>query len=133
MQSICDGLRDLQVADGRIHAEAFGAPRLTRRQDAAALRAPARTVATDPTRVAFVRSAKEAMDAQSRDIARPGRIARRRSAVVAEAAGPAPHKDTAGAVAYDSSPAFDVFEGQALICCAKPAATAEGETLQLGI
>jgi uncharacterized protein len=133
MQSIYDGLRDLQVADGRIHAEALGAPGLRRRQDAAALRAPARTVATDPTRVAFVRSAKEAMDAQSRDIARPGRIARRRSAVVAEAAGPAPHKDTAGAVAYDSSPAFDVFEGQALICCAKPAATAEGETLQLGI
>ena len=60
MQSIYDGLRDLQVADGRIHAEAFGAPGLTRRQDAAALRAPARTVATDPTRVAFVRSAKEA-------------------------------------------------------------------------
>ena len=60
MQSIYDGLRDLQVADGRIHAEAFGAPGLTRRQDASALRAPARTVATDPTRVAFVRSAKEA-------------------------------------------------------------------------
>jgi ferredoxin-NADP reductase len=60
MQSIYDGLRDLQVADGRIHAEAFGAPGLTRRQDAAALRDPARTVATDPTRVAFVRSAKEA-------------------------------------------------------------------------
>jgi uncharacterized protein len=133
MQSIYDGLRDLQVADGRIHAEAFGAPGLTRRQDAAALRAPARTVATDPTRVAFVRSAKEAMDAQSRDIARPGRIARRRSAVVAEAAGPAPHKDTAGAVAYDSSPAFGVSEGQALICCAKPAGTAEGETLQLDL
>ena len=47
----------------------FGAPRLTRRQDAAALRAPARTVATDPTRVAFVRSAKEAMDAQLLDLA----------------------------------------------------------------
>jgi ferredoxin-NADP reductase len=92
MQSIYDGLRDLQVADGRIHAEAFGAPGLTRRQDASALRAPARTVATDPTRVAFVRSAKEAMDAQSRDIARPGRIARRRSAVVAEAAGRVPQR-----------------------------------------
>jgi ferredoxin-NADP reductase len=59
MQSVYDGLRDLQVADSRIHAEAFGPSGLTRRQDAT-LHAPARMVATDPTRVAFVRSAKEA-------------------------------------------------------------------------
>ena len=35
MQSIHDGLRDLNVADTRIHAEAFGPASFLRRPDAA--------------------------------------------------------------------------------------------------
>jgi uncharacterized protein len=135
MQSVYDGLRDLQVADSRLHAEAFGPSGLTRRQDAT-LQAPARMVATDPTRVAFVRSAKEArwtpqagtlLDlAESRGLA-PAFSCRRGSCGTCSA------KILQGAVAYDSPPAFGVSEGQALICCAKPAGTAEGETLQLDL
>jgi uncharacterized protein len=136
MQSVYDGLRDLQVADGRIHAEAFGPSGLTRRQNAGALRPPARTVATDPTRVAFVRSAKEArwtpqagtlLDlAESRGLA-PAFSCRRGTCGTCAA------KILQGAVAYDSPPAFDVSEGQALICCAKPAETAADETVQLDL
>jgi ferredoxin-NADP reductase/predicted pyridoxine 5'-phosphate oxidase superfamily flavin-nucleotide-binding protein len=135
MQSVYDGLRDLQVGDGRIHAEAFGPSGLTRRQDAT-LQAPARRVATDPTTVAFVRSAKEArwtpqagtlLDlAESRGLA-PAFSCRRGSCGTCSA------KILQGAVAYDSPPAFGVSEGQALICCATPAGTAEGETLQLDL
>jgi ferredoxin-NADP reductase/predicted pyridoxine 5'-phosphate oxidase superfamily flavin-nucleotide-binding protein len=135
MQSVYDGLRDLQVGDGRIHAEAFGPSGLTRRQDAT-LQAPARRVATDPTRVAFVRSAKEArwtpqagtlLDlAELRGLA-PAFSCRRGSCGTCSA------KILQGAVAYDSPPAFGVSEGQALICCATPAGTAEGETLQLDL
>jgi uncharacterized protein len=133
MQSIYDGLRDLQVGDGRIHAEAFGPSGLTRRQDAA-LRPPAWTVAIGPTKVAFMKSAKEArwtpqagtlLDlAESRGLA-PVFSCRRGSC------GSCATKILQGAVAYDSPPAFGVAEGEALICCAKPAETAGGETLQL--
>jgi uncharacterized protein len=133
MQSIYDGLRDLQVGDGRIHAEAFGPSGLTRRQDAA-LRPPAWTVAIGPTKVAFMKSAKEArwtpqagtlLDlAESRGLA-PVFSCRRGSC------GSCATKILQGAVAYDGPPAFGVAEGEALICCAKPAETAGGETLQL--
>jgi ferredoxin-NADP reductase/predicted pyridoxine 5'-phosphate oxidase superfamily flavin-nucleotide-binding protein len=136
MQSVYDGLRDLQVADSRIHAEAFGPSGLTRRHDAGALRAPAQTVATNPTRVAFVRSAKEArwtsqagtlLDlAESRGLA-PAFSCRRGSCGTCAA------RILQGAVAYGSPPAFDVSEGLALICCAKPAETAENQTLQLDV
>ena len=94
MQSVYDGLRDLQVADSRIHAEAFGPSGLTRRQDAT-LQAPARMVATDPTRVAFVRSARK-RDGRPKQghcstwLSREGW--RRRSAVVAEAAERVPQR-----------------------------------------
>jgi uncharacterized protein len=135
MQSVYDDLRDLHVADGRIHAEAFGPSGLTRRQDAT-LQVPAMVVATNPTRVAFVRSAKEArwtpqggtlLDlAESRGLA-PAFSCRRGSCGTCSA------KILQGAVAYDSPPAFSVSEGQALICCAKPAGTAEDETLQLDL
>jgi hypothetical protein len=136
MQSVYDGLRDLQVGDGRIHAETFGPSGLARRQDEGAPRAPARTVATDPSRVVFVRSAKEArwtpragtlLDlAESRGLT-PAFSCRRGSC------GSCAAKILQGAVAYDSPPTFDVSQGQALICCAKPAETADNEALQLDL
>jgi ferredoxin len=111
MQSVYDGLRDLQVADGRIHAETFGPSGLAKKQDAGPQRAPARTVATDPSRVAFVGSAKEArwtpqagtlLDlVESRGLA-PALSCRRGSC------GTCATKMLQGALAYDSPPAFDV-------------------------
>jgi uncharacterized protein len=136
MQSVYNGLRDLQVADGRIHAESFGPSGLARREDVAVPPVQARTVATGPARVAFVRSAKEArwtpqggtlLDlAESRGLA-PAFSCRGGSCGTCAAT------ILQGAVAYDSPPSFDVSEGQALICCAKPAVTLKDETLQLDL
>ncbi|WP_186065601.1 pyridoxamine 5'-phosphate oxidase family protein [Burkholderia gladioli] len=129
MQSMYDALRDLNVADARIHAEAFGPSGLQRRRDAAAAAAPAREPATEPTPVAFVKSGKEARWqpdggsllelAEARGLApeygcRSGSCGSCRARVVE------------GAVAYPSAPEFEVAEGEALICCAVPASPASG-------
>lgn len=59
-QSLYDGLRALNIADGRIHAEAFGPSTLKRRPDAGALIEPSAPAATAPVQVIFTKSAKEA-------------------------------------------------------------------------
>lgn len=60
-QALYDGLRTMNIADARIHAEAFGPSSLVRRPDAGApARAPARPASTRPVPVAFTASAKEA-------------------------------------------------------------------------
>ncbi|WP_070107467.1 2Fe-2S iron-sulfur cluster-binding protein [Burkholderia plantarii] len=130
MQSMYDGLRDLNVADDRIHAEAFGPSGLRRRQPApAAGAAPARVPADRPTPVAFVKSGKEARWqpgggsllelAEARGLTpeygcRGGSCGSCRARVVE------------GAVAYAEPPGFPVPDGEALICCAVPASPASG-------
>jgi hypothetical protein len=127
MQAIYDGLRGLNVADGRIHAEAFGPASLKRKVDeAAGLKLP--PAATGPVPVAFATSGKEA-----RWTPEAGTLLE-----LAEARGLSPEfscrggscgtcktRIVAGAVTYPAQPAFAVAEDEALICCAVPAA-AEG-------
>ncbi|SAL42107.1 pyridoxamine 5'-phosphate oxidase-like FMN-binding protein [Caballeronia turbans] len=128
MRSIYDGLRDLNVADARIHVEAFGPSGVKRRTDATlsvSLRAPA----DKPTPVAFVRTGKEARWqpdsgsllelAEARGLApdygcRSGSCGSCRTRIVE------------GAVAYTASPEFKVPEDEALICCAVPAHPSSG-------
>lgn len=123
MQAIYDGLRGLNVADGRIHAEAFGPASLKRKADQAAGSTLA-PVARSPVPVAFATSGKEA-----RWTPDAGTLLE-----LAEARGLAPEfscrggscgtcktKIIAGAVTYPSQPAFAVADGEALICCAVPA------------
>lgn len=126
MQQTYDGLRALQVPDARIHAEAFG-PSALRRTGAAEGRAmpPA---ATQPVRIVFAASGKEAGW-------KPGDGS---LLEVAEARGLAPAfgcrggscgscrtRVLAGAVTYAEPPAFAVPAGEALLCCAVPAESAQ--------
>ena len=127
MQSLYDGLRDLNIADSRIHAEAFGPASMRRRVDAVA--APAAKPSAAPVPVAFAASAKEAHWA-------PGSGS---LLDLAEARGLSPEfscrggscgtcrtRIIAGAVAYETPPSASVGADEALICCAMPADTASG-------
>jgi ferredoxin-NADP reductase/predicted pyridoxine 5'-phosphate oxidase superfamily flavin-nucleotide-binding protein len=124
MQTLYDGLRDLNVADARIHAEAFGPASMTRRPDVAANPAAVRRPAEAAVPIAFAKSAK-----QTRWRPGDGTLLE-----LAEARGLTPEfscrsgscgtckvKVLAGRVAYPKAPAFDVADDEALLCCAVPA------------
>lgn len=124
MQSMYDGLRDLNVADHRIHAEAFGPSGLQRRKDSVAASGPVRVAADQPVPIAFVKSGKEARwNPESGSLLE-----------LAEARGLNPEfgcrggscgtcrtRIVEGAVAYTVTPEFTVADDEALICCAVPA------------
>ena len=125
MQGLYDQLRDLQVADERIHAEAFGPARLLRRLDGGATPEPLAPVATLPVQVVFARSGKQARWtpesgsllelAESSGLTpefscRGGSCGTCRTAVVE------------GAVTYAAAPDAPHSPGEALICCAVPVA-----------
>ncbi|WP_321845791.1 2Fe-2S iron-sulfur cluster-binding protein [Paraburkholderia bannensis] len=133
MQSIYDGLRGLNVADSRIHAEAFGPAALKRQPDAAAQPSmPPRAAATIDVPVRFARSSKDAQWTPQTS----GTLLE-----LAEANGLAPEfscrggscgtcrtRILEGAVAYPGQPpAAAVSENEALICCAVPAAPDDGD------
>ncbi len=134
MQLVHDGLRGLNIGEGRIHAEAFGPSALKRGQDrGAAGEKPAHPAATQPAKVVFTRSAKEARWkpgggtllelAEERGLSPPyscraGNCGECRSRVVK------------GNVNYLFEPSYRVQEKEALICCSVPA---EGEDLRLDI
>ncbi len=59
-QALYDGLRDLNVADDRIHAETFGPSSLVRSIPADAGAAALPPASTEPVPVAFLNSSKEA-------------------------------------------------------------------------
>ncbi|MBR0647225.1 2Fe-2S iron-sulfur cluster-binding protein [Plastoroseomonas hellenica] len=129
MQSLYDDLRGMDVADARIHAEAFGPSSLKRRADAgeeAALKVPA----SASVHVLFTESGKEARWepgtgtllelAEARGLSpdyncRSGSCGTCRTPILE------------GAVTYRSKPSFPVAEGEALICSAIPAEDAAGK------
>ncbi|MEM5342168.1 pyridoxamine 5'-phosphate oxidase family protein [Paraburkholderia azotifigens] len=124
MQSVYDDLRALNVADGRIHAEAFGPASLKRHGDVVEDVAPARIPSDTATPVMFVKSGKEA-----RWVPDGGSLLD-----LAEARGLSPESGcrggtcgtcrthvVEGAVAYVTPPDFKVADDEALICCAVPA------------
>jgi len=138
MQSIYDGLRELNIADARIHAESFGPAGLQRKRDARSetmpATAPERAPAQSPVPVAFVKSGKEA-----RWEPQDGSLLK-----LAEARGLAPEfgcrggscgtcrtRIVEGAVAYPVAPSFAVPDDEALICCAVPAESQDGDNPRL--
>ncbi len=134
MQSLYDGLRALNIADARIHAETFGLSSLTRSADAG-LSASAKPPSSGPVRVIFAASAKEARW-------QPGEGT---LLDLAEARGLSPEygcrngscgscstRVLEGEVAYPQQPSFEVRQGEALICCAVPAEN-DGIALQLAV
>ncbi|MDR5748017.1 pyridoxamine 5'-phosphate oxidase family protein [Caballeronia sp. LZ029] len=135
MQSIYDGLRALNVSDGRIHAEAFGPSALKRTADRGADVKPMRPAATEPMKIEFLKSGTSAQW-------KPGSGT---LLELAEASGLSPEfncrggtcgtcrtRIAQGAVSYESEPAFHVGDDEALICCAVPAAD-EGGKLELDL
>ncbi|MEO1459396.1 MAG: pyridoxamine 5'-phosphate oxidase family protein [Pseudomonadota bacterium] len=122
VQGLYDGLRDMGVRDARIFAEAFGPSSLTRRPDGSAPAAAAEAEA--PTEVVFAKSGKTATW-------QPGGGS---LLELAESAGLAPEfgcrsgscgtcaVKAEGALAYRGSPNAPTGAGEALICCAVPAA-----------
>lgn len=134
MQSLYDGLRGLNIADGRIHAEAFGPASLARTPDKVKAVEPLASASAIPVAVQFVQSAKEARW-------NPGSGG---LLELAEARGLSPEfscrlgtcgscrtKVVSGSVTYAKRPSAPIAEGEALICCAVPA---EGtDVLQLDL
>ncbi|MGQ3056057.1 MAG: pyridoxamine 5'-phosphate oxidase family protein [Nevskia sp.] len=129
MQACYDGLTGLNIADARIHAEAFGPASLQRRADPALPVAPAVAAARAPMAVTFLRSGKEARWmpdsgsllelAEARGIDAP-------FSCRAGSCGSCATRIVSGQVALTRTPGFAVPPGQALICCSVPAATADG-------
>ncbi len=125
MQALYDGLRGYNIADNRIHAEAFGPSSLVRTSDATTSPAPARRPeATRPVQVAFTTALKEA-----RWMPESGTLLE-----LAESRGLSPEfscragtcgtcrtKLLAGAVTYRKEPTASVGADEVLICCAVPA------------
>lgn len=136
MQASYDGLRGLNIADDRIHAEAFGPAALKRTASAAAAVPAGPPPATEPVAVTFMASGKEA-----RWTPDSGTLLELAEARGVEApfscregsCGSCATRLVKGAVAYTRTPSFDVPDGQALICCAVPAAAGgeEANRLQL--
>ncbi len=124
-QGLYDGLRAYNIADHRIHAEAFGPSSLRRTTDSAAPLAPPRPPpSATPVPVTFITSLKE-----SRWTPESGTLLD-----LAEARGLTPEfscreghcgtcrtKLLKGAVTYVKEPAAVVAADEVLICCAVPA------------
>ena len=134
MQALYDGLRGLNVADARIHAEAFGPASLRRVPDAVQQAAPATEPAMEAVPVGFSATGEEAVWTPG-----SGTLLE-----LAEAKGLNPDfscrngscgscktRIVEGAVAYASPPTAQVAQDECLICCAVPAARKDGEENRL--
>ncbi len=135
MQVVYDGLRELGVRDQRIHAEAFGPAALTRRPDAAATPAPAPLPPAREASVVFARTGEASVwkpehgslleFAEGKGLTPP-------SSCRAGSCGSCATRLQSGRVSYARPPAWQVAEGEVLLCCAVPAA-GEGEELLLDL
>ena len=132
-QAIYDGLRDLNVADARIHAEAFGPSTLTRRTDGQSVTLVQPPAASEPVPVYFTESAKEARwtpDAGSLLELAESRGLTPEFSCRGGSCGTCKTRLLSGQVHYPNPPAELPDDGGVLICCAVPAA---GEPLQLDL
>ncbi|KJV50061.1 FAD-binding oxidoreductase [Pantoea sp. BL1] len=123
-QAIYDGLRSYNIADQRIHAEAFGPSSLQRHKDEAEPELALPAVATHDVPIKFMTSLKEA-----RWTPQSGSLLE-----LAEARGLSPEYSCReghcgscktrllrGAVTYTTLPSASVAKDEVLICCAVPA------------
>ena len=132
-QAIYDGLRDLNVADPRIHAEAFGPSTLKRRTDGQAATLVQPPAATEPVPVYFTASSKEARwapDSGSLLELAESRGLTPEFSCRGGSCGTCKTRLVSGQVHYPNPPAELPQDGGVLICCAVPAA---GEPLQLDL
>ncbi|WAC45743.1 pyridoxamine 5'-phosphate oxidase family protein [Pseudomonas sp. SL4(2022)] len=128
-QDLYDGLRELNISDSRLHAETFGPSSLKRHPDKAGPTQDWPPAASIPVPVLFEHSAKEA-----RWLPGSGSLLE-----LAESRGLTPEfscrggtcgicstRIVSGQVTYPQPPANLPVEGEALICCAVPAAGKDG-------
>jgi uncharacterized protein len=124
MQSLYEQLRDMMIADSRIHAEGFGPSALIRRPDASVEAKARPEPATKPVPVAFMRSGKEARwrpgSGSLLDLAEARGLTPDYSCR-AGSCGTCRARILEGAVAYLTPTAMAVGDDEALICCAVPA------------
>ena len=128
-QAIYDGLRDLNVADARIHAEAFGPSTLQRRTDGQADTFVQPPAATEPVPVYFTTSSKEARwtpDSGSLLELAESRGLTPEFSCRGGSCGTCKTRLVSGRVHYPNPPA-ELPEGDGvLICCAVPAQGEDG-------
>lgn len=135
MQGIYDGLRGLNIADERIHAEAFGPASLTRSRDTTGALPELPETTNKATTVKFAKSNQSAVWQPE---------AQKTLLELAEEAGLAPEascrggncgtcrtKIMQGSVTYKNRPGAKVGMDEALICCAFPAEPEDGKETTL--
>lgn len=136
-QALYDGLRALNIADNRIHAEAFGPSSLQRTFDSAVAETPLPPVATQAVPVKFMTSLKEARWTPGSGSLLDLAEARGLSPVFSCRAGHCGSCKTKllrGAVTYQTPPSAKVAEDEVLICCAMPAQQEDdAEGIQLAL
>lgn len=123
-QALYDGLRALNIADDRIHAEAFGPSSLQRTDDIVKEEKPLLPVATQSVPVKFMDSLKEARwtpDAGSLLELAEARGLSPAYSCRAGHCGSCKTKLLQGAVTYPTPPSAQVADDEVLICCARPA------------
>ncbi|MDE1182505.1 pyridoxamine 5'-phosphate oxidase family protein [Paraburkholderia sp.] len=138
MQDLYDGLLALNVADNRIHAESFGPSGLKRqratadsgaRDDSAATHQAALQPSVEAVPVTFIQSAKEARWAPELgsllELAEVRGLSPEFSCRVGTC-GSCRTRVIEGSVAYLREPTAEIGDGEALICCAVPAASQDG-------
>lgn len=134
MQDIYDGLRDLNVADTRIHAEAFGPSSLVRRPDRTATRAPRPQPSGSDVGVVFTASAKEARwqpgSGSLLDLAE-ARGLKPEHSCRAGSCGSCAVRLLKGKIAYPVEPTAPAGPGEILICSAVPASGSETLEIEL--
>jgi ferredoxin-NADP reductase/predicted pyridoxine 5'-phosphate oxidase superfamily flavin-nucleotide-binding protein len=124
MQQMYDGLRALDVNDSRIHAEAFG-PSSLQRTGENQPREELAPVSSEQVPVTFTTSTKEAIwNSQSGSLLE---LAEQQDLTPLfgcrnGSCGTCRTKIHLGAVTYANPPVFQLSQGEALICCAFPAA-----------
>ncbi|MCF4995265.1 2Fe-2S iron-sulfur cluster binding domain-containing protein [Pseudomonas syringae] len=133
-QGLYDGLRELNVADARIHAETFGPSTLRRQADPDAIVIEQPPAATVSVPVMFERSAKEARwqpDGGSLLELAESRGLRPEYSCRGGSCGTCRTRLVSGAVNYPQPPAEIPEEGHVLICCAIPAQSEQPLILDL--
>lgn len=123
-QSLYDGLRELNIADSRIHAEAFGPSSLTRSRDSGAVVVERPQPSTQPVPVVFTESLKEARwnpgSGTLLELAEIRGLSPEFSCRTGTC-GTCKTKISGGAITYVKEPTVPLAQDEVLICCAVPA------------
>ncbi|MGK3124621.1 pyridoxamine 5'-phosphate oxidase family protein [Candidatus Pantoea formicae] len=136
-QAMYDGLRSYNIADKRIHAEAFGPSSLQRHEDAAEPKTQLPPVSTSDVPIKFMTSLKEARwTPQSGSLLElaEGRGLSPEYSCREGHCGSCKTRLLQGAVTYKTAPSASVAEDEVLICCAVPAQQeGNAEPIQLAL